>query len=202
MLHFLFFLWYLYTRYQFLVAGIGVLALLGGFYLSYFTTGESLVLRIIPFAIAGCMMSAPMWSNLPAMGRWSRRFIYRNGIETEAVIVKVHPTRIRVGGHGDEAGTPVGKYEIALMLPDGSLRQMYFFDAFYIDSFYPNERGMASTPAGTKLKIRYLPRHPDNFVIVNDRYEQYDKDLESYEQEKEAEKEQLIAALKNRRSGE
>jgi hypothetical protein len=197
------FLWYVYSRYQFWMLGIGLIALFAGIGLSIYGSNEISAVPIVLFAIAGCLMAAPLLAGWPFMERWNRRYIFQHGLDTNAVVVKVHPTNIRIGGPNDEPGSPVDKYEIALSLPDGEMRQAFFHDAFYLNNFYPNERGMASTPVGTKLKIRYLPAHPDNFIIINDRYEVYDRmmaDKAAEEQRKqEAEKASLIQELKKNR---
>ncbi|MBX2929135.1 MAG: hypothetical protein KF852_14965 [Saprospiraceae bacterium] len=197
------FLWYVYSRYQFWMLGIGFIALLAGIGLSIYGGDKISAAHIVLFAIAGCLMAAPMLAGWPFMEHWNRQYVFAHGLETDAVVVKVHPTKIRIAGPSDEPGSPVDKYEIALLLPDGKMRQAFFYDAFYLNSFYPNERGMASTPVGTKLKIRYLPAHPDNFIILNDRHQEHDRmiaDKAAEEQRKqEAEKARLIEELKKNR---
>lgn len=148
---------------------------------------------LIFFAIALSFFLIPFF--LPGyLQRLNNKYVYRHGLETQGVVTAIHPNYSRISS-SDTAGTDVSKYDLAFKLETGKTHQSSFYDPFYLDSCYPISRGFPSPDVGQSLKIRYIAYHPNNFILINETYTEFDQRMAELELLKEAKKKSALGSL-------
>ncbi len=175
---------YFFSRYGFYVTllGLGISLAIACFFIGepfdgikgkdFFMILAPGVIGLIPVILSGLIKKA------------NRRYLFRHGRETEGIITAVNIADFRLAV-SDTESLPVHRYDLAFKLEDGQLFQTWFYDHYYRAVCYPDDRGMSSFSTGQKLKIKYNPSHPRNFIVVNESYHQYDIEAANHEIKKE-----------------
>jgi len=189
------YLLYCYTRHRFTIFISGILGTVvvflfatNGKYESGIDTDDLIILAIalsffqIPFSLSG------------SLERLNNKYVYRYGLETQGVITAIHHNYSRISS-SDTEGIDVSKYDLAFKLKNGKTLQSSFYDPPNPNSWYPTSRGFPSPEVGQALKIRYITYHPNNFILINEAYAEFDKRMAERELLKEAEKKRALDSL-------
>lgn len=89
----------------------------------------------------------------------SARIIYRQGIESQGVVVSVKNTLTSIND------VPIKRYNVIYLLENNKIMESYFLNMGYM---YPIPKSIKYPGLEQEFRLRYLPEHPQYFVVVPD----------------------------------